>query len=70
MKQMFKDMSLSHETQEEFSRHLATQNNPLQGMEFQCEILTDGTWPQMERPPCQLPQQLAKCIDHFTLWFK
>jgi cullin 3 len=70
MKQMFKDMSLSHETQEEFSRHLAAQNNPLQGIEFQCEILTNGTWPQMEQPPCQLPQLLANCTDRFTLWFK
>jgi len=70
MKQMFKDMSLSHKTQEDFSKFLTTKSEPLQGVDFKVDVLTNGTWPQMEQTTCELPPQLKSCVDHFAIWFK
>lgn len=55
MTQMFKDINNSREMQTEFVTHLGGSNS-LQGVEFTCEVLTHGTWPQMEQPGTQLPQ--------------
>ena len=55
MTQMFKDINNSNDMRTEFNNHLGGSNS-VQGVEFSCEVLTNGTWPQMEQPECQLPQ--------------
>ena len=44
MTQMFKDITLSREMQNEFNQHLQG-SNMISGVEFGGEILTNGTWP-------------------------
>jgi len=44
MTQMFKDINNSREMQTEFVTHLGGSNS-VQGVEFTCEVLTNGTWP-------------------------
>jgi len=70
MKQMFKDMQLSKDSQNDFLAHIQSTRNSLAGVDFSAEILTNGTWPQMETPTCQLPPQLKTCVDRFDFWFK
>ena len=69
MTQMFKDITLSREMQNEFNTHLGGSNS-IQGVEFVGEILTNGTWPQMEQPGCNIPPQLSVCAERFDRWFK
>ena len=47
MTQMFKDINNSNEMRNEFNQHLGG-GNTVHGVEFSCEVLTNGTWPQME----------------------
>ena len=68
MTQMFKDISLSREMQSEFTQHLES-SYPL-GVDFVAEVLTNGTWPQMDQPACQLPMQMKSCADRFDRFFK
>ena len=68
MTQMFKDISLSREMQGEFTQHLEA-SYPL-GVDFVAEVLTNGTWPQMDQPACQLPMQMKSCADRFDRFFK
>ena len=60
MTQMFKDITLSREMQNEFMQHVGSQQQP-HAVDFNCEVLTNGTWPQMESPNCQLPPQMKSC---------
>jgi hypothetical protein len=47
---MFKDITLSREMQTEFTNHI--NGNTIAGVEFVAEVLTNGTWPQMDTPKC------------------
>ena len=69
MTQMFKDINNSREMQTEFNQHLGGSNS-VSGVEFWCEVLTNGTWPQMDQPGCQLPAQMKSCTERFDLFFK
>ena len=67
MTQMFKDITLSRELQSEFTQHAGS---AISGVEFVAEILTNGTWPQMETPKCQISNELKLCADKFDRFFK
>lgn len=69
MTQMFKDINNSKDMQNDFKNHLGGTNS-VQGVEFTCEVLTNGTWPQMDQPKCGLPMQLKACSDRFEMFFK
>ncbi len=66
---MFKDIQLSKTMQSEFLQHLGGANTSL-GVDFSTEVLTNGTWPQMDTPPCTLPMELKSCQDRFDRYFK
>ena len=55
--------------QTEFGQLVATSNRAL-GLEFQCEVLTSGTWPPMDKPACILPAPMKNCVARFDAWFK
>lgn len=61
MSQMFKDMTLSKEMQAEFNAHTTNSNRAI-GVDFVPEVLTNGTWPQMETPGCVLAPELQICV--------
>lgn len=69
MTQMFKDMQLSKDMQQEFGQHVQASHRVL-GLEFSCEVLTSGTWPLMEKPTCELPRPMKSCVERFEQWFK
>lgn len=69
MTQMFKDIQLSKDLQAEFCQSNGG-SNLVQGVEFNVEVLTQGTWPQTETPPCTLPPALKACSDRFELYYK
>ena len=69
MTQMFKDIISSRETQAELRQHLGGSNS-IHGVEFYSEVLTNGTWPHMEEPECNVPRELKSCIDRFDMFFK
>lgn len=66
---MFKDIIQSREMQTEFMQNLGGDSSSL-GVEFNCEVLTNGTWPQMDQPTCQLPPQMSNCTERFDRWFR
>ena len=45
MTQMFKDITLSKELQQDFSAHTNNSNSKIGGVDFVAEVLTNGTWP-------------------------
>ena len=69
MTQMFKDMELSKDMQTEFSQMVQSSNRGL-SLDFSVEVLTSGTWPSMDKPPCVLPNPMKDCITRFDQWFK
>ena len=60
MVQMIKDIKLSSDVQNEFITTIGN-TNVIEGVEFNVEILTNGTWPAMQDPPCTLPRELKAC---------
>lgn len=69
MKQMFVDISLSKELQNEFR---STKNNSsvIGEVEFTPEILTNGTWPLEAPPAVTVPRPLQACTESFTMFYK
>lgn len=70
MTQMFKDMTLSKEVQQEFNTHLSSTDSKVNGVEFVPEVLTNGTWPPMDKKECKLPPELSACCTRFETFFK
>ena len=68
MVQMIKDIQLSKDTQLEFNNSIG--ENQINGVEFEIEVLTNGTWPAMPDPPVRLPVELQACMERFTMWYK
>ena len=66
---MSKDITLSRDIQQNFNQSIGGQNQ-INGVEFNIEVLTNGTWPQMHEPPCNLPRELKACTEKFTMWYK
>ena len=65
---MIKDIRLSEETLESFKSSLA--DSSLSGLDFKLEILTSGTWPQMNDVSCILPLEMKQCTEKFAMWYK
>lgn len=55
---MFKDIELSQALKSEL-------DEPIDGVDFNIEVLTSGTWPEMEKLSLALPPQLKSCTDRF-----
>lgn len=52
---MFTDMTLSKELMDSFAK---SKGKEIAGIEFQCEILTNGTWPTDPAPACNVPKAM------------
>lgn len=67
MSQMYRDIHLSRDLQVEFGEHLGQKQ--IEGVEFTVQVLTSGTWPQMEQAVCNLPRELTTCVERFEVYY-
>ena len=63
---MFKDMTLSNSTMEEFKSHVQQAQVDLAGVDLVVRVLTTGYWPtQSAAPKCNLPLQARTAFEVF-----
>ncbi|XP_059221899.1 cullin-3 isoform X2 [Stomoxys calcitrans] len=66
---MFKDMSISNTTNEEFKTYITNHNINL-SVEFTCRILTTGFWPtQTSTPNCNIPAAPREAYEIFKKFY-
>uniref|UniRef100_A0A1I8M276 Cullin family profile domain-containing protein n=1 Tax=Musca domestica TaxID=7370 RepID=A0A1I8M276_MUSDO len=66
---MFKDMSISNTTNDEFKTYIANHNINL-SVEFTCRILTTGFWPtQTSTPNCNIPAAPREAYEIFKKFY-
>ena len=67
---MFKDMSLSNLTMEEFKNHITNTNKNMLGVDLFCRVLTTGFWPtQSVLPKCNLPTSARFAFETFKRFY-
>lgn len=67
---MFKDMTLSHSTNEEFRNHISNNQINLMGVDLVVRVLTTGFWPtQSSSPKCTIPPQAQNAFDCFKRFY-
>ena len=68
MTQMFKDMQLSKDLQQQFRDHKKT--SLVGGVEFGIEVLMTGNWPVDNQPTCTIPPAMKMCTTDFERFYK
>lgn len=64
---MFKDMSVSNSTMEEFRSHIAVLDSTATGsVDLTVRVLTTGFWPTVTLPKCNLPLSANTAFDCFS----
>ncbi|XP_073255357.1 cullin-3-like isoform X3 [Porites lutea] len=67
---MFKDMSLSQSTNDEFRQHISNNQINLMGVDLVVRVLTTGFWPtQSSSPKCSIPPQAQHAFDCFKRFY-
>ncbi|KXJ15047.1 cullin-3 [Exaiptasia diaphana] len=67
---MFKDMTLSHSTNEEFRSHVSNNQISLMGIDLTVRVLTTGFWPtQSGNHNCNIPPQAQHAFDCFRRFY-
>ncbi|XP_032830819.1 cullin-3 isoform X2 [Petromyzon marinus] len=67
---MFKDMSISNTTMEEFRTHLHTTGTSLHGVDLTVRVLTTGYWPtQAATPKCNIPPAPRHAFEVFRRFY-
>lgn len=67
---MFKDMSLSQSTNDEFRQHISNNQINLMGVDLVVRVLTTGFWPtQASSPKCTIPPQAQHAFDCFKRFY-
>ncbi|EDO35230.1 predicted protein [Nematostella vectensis] len=67
---MFKDMTVSHTTNEEFRQHLSNSQINLLGVDLIVRVLTTGFWPtQSGNHKCNVPPQAQHAFDCFKRFY-
>lgn len=67
---MFKDMSLSQSTNDEFRQHISNNQINLMGVDLVVRVLTTGFWPtQASSPKCMIPPQAQHAFDCFKRFY-
>lgn len=67
---MFKDMSLSQSTNDEFRQHISNNQINLMGVDLVVRVLTTGFWPtQASSPKCMIPPQAQNAFDCFKRFY-
>jgi len=67
---MFKDMTVSGTTMEEFRNHVTASNVNLNGVDLFVRVLTTGFWPtQSATPKCNIPHPPSTAFDAFKRFY-
>lgn len=67
---MFKDMTLSQSTNDEFRQHISNNQINLMGVDLVVRVLTTGFWPtQASSPKCTVPPQAQHAFDCFKRFY-
>ncbi|CAG07688.1 unnamed protein product [Tetraodon nigroviridis] len=67
---MFKDMSISTTTMEEFLSHIQTVPISLSGLNLTVKVLTSGVWPtQPQAPKCSIPSIPSTAFEVFRSFY-
>jgi len=67
---MFKDMTVSGTTMEEFRSHVTASNVNLSGVDLFVRVLTTGFWPtQSATPKCNIPHPPATAFEAFKRFY-
>merc|ERR1712038_1930707 len=68
LQRMFQDIGVSKDLNEQFRRHLANSNEPLD-IDFQIQVLSSGSWPFQQSCKFSLPTELERCVTRFTAFY-
>ena len=68
LQRMFQDIGVSKDLNEQFRRHLANSNEPLD-IDFQIQVLSSGSWPFQQSCKFSLPSELERCVTRFTAFY-
>lgn len=67
---MFKDISVSNSTMEDFKEHIKMNPAALCGVDLNVRVLTTGFWPTQSTPAkCILPPEPQKAFDEFRKFY-
>ncbi|XP_046854312.1 cullin-3-A-like [Xenia sp. Carnegie-2017] len=70
---MFKDITLSNTTMDEFKQHIQSNNSKnfdLRGVDLNVRILTTGFWPTQSAPQnCNIPAQTQQAFESFKRFY-
>lgn len=66
---MFKDMTVSGTTMEEFRTHVNSSNVNLNGVDLFVRVLTTGFWPTAAQPKCNIPSPPSTAFDAFKRFY-
>ncbi|XP_013407184.1 cullin-3-A [Lingula anatina] len=67
---MFKDMTVSNTTMDEFKGQVQTSNTHLHGVDLFVRVLTTGFWPtQSATPKCNIPQAPRMAFEAFRRFY-
>eukprot|EP00066_Takifugu_rubripes_P025487 XP_011614753.1 PREDICTED: cullin-3-like [Takifugu rubripes] len=67
---MFKDISVSNTTMQEFWSHIQTMQISLSGVNLSVKVLTAGVWPtQSPAPKCSIPSVLSNAFEVFGSFY-
>jgi len=66
---MFKDMTVSGTTMEEFRSHVTASNVNLNGVDLFVRVLTTGFWPSSAQPKCNIPSPPSTAFEAFKRFY-
>ncbi len=68
LQRMFQDIGVSKDLNEQFRKHLANSNEPLD-IDFHIQVLSSGSWPFQQSCVFSLPTELERCVTRFTAFY-
>lgn len=66
---MFKDMTVSGTTMEEFKNHVTASSVNLSGVDLFVRVLTTGFWPTQAQPKCNIPSPPSTAFEAFKRFY-
>lgn len=68
LQRMFQDIGVSKDLNEQFRKHLANSNDPLD-LDFSIQVLSSGSWPFQQSCTFSLPTELERSVHRFTTFY-
>ncbi|XP_064086820.1 cullin-1-like isoform X4 [Macrobrachium nipponense] len=68
LQRMFQDIGVSKDLNDQFRKHLASSNEPLD-LDFSIQVLSSGSWPFQQSQTFTLPHELERSVSRFTTFY-